>query len=189
MCTLCVVNPQSRVAQLVLVATVQKTKTDLGAKNDPFLRIFAIFYFRTPRWSEARIAGIVRASLSTYIPKPTPAQSLCLLQKAGWEIWKILLGILMRKLYEGLILTSTHRHNELRGQSKLTWCRVCRSHRIYTIDLRPQSLVVSELQQYNQLPLFFVILTRNVRLNLLDFNETAGSGSEVTRPLSHLSVL
>ncbi len=95
----------------------------------------------------------------------------------------------MRKLYEGLILTSTHRHNELRGQSKLTWCRVCRSHRIYTIDLRPQSLVVSELQQYNQLPHFSVIQTRNVRLNLLDFNETAGSGSEVTRPLSHLSVL
>ena len=30
-----------------------------------------------------------------------------------------------------------HRHNELRGQSKLTWCRVCRSNRIYTIDLSP----------------------------------------------------
>ena len=186
MCTLCGGKPQSRVSQLVLVATVH-TKTDLGAKNDPFLRIFAIFYVSTPRWSEARIAGIVRASLSTYIPNPCRLKAL--LQKTGWEIWKILLGILIRKLYEGLILTSTHRHNELRGQSKLTWCRVCRSHRIYTIDLRPQSLVVSELQQYNQLPHFFVIWTRNVRLNLLDFNETAGSGSEVTRPLSHLSVL
>ena len=119
MWTLCAVNSQSRVSQLVLVAT----KTDFGSKNDSFLPIFATFYFSTPRWSEARISRIVRASLSTSTPKHTPPQCLCFLQEVGWKIWKILLSILIRKQYEGLILIN----NELWGQSKLTWYQVCRA--------------------------------------------------------------
>ena len=145
MCTLCAVNSQSRVSQLFLVATIQKGKKDLGSKNDPFLPIFATFYVSTPRWSEARISRIVMASLSTSAPKHKSPQCLCFLQEVGWKIWKILLSILIRKQYEGLILINTHRHNELWGQSKLTWYQVCRAHRTYTIDLRLQSPVVSEL--------------------------------------------
>ena len=155
MCILCTVNPQAGVSQLVLVAAVQKGKVDLRAFFDLFLPIFAIFYFSKPGWSEARISRIVRACLSSYIPKPSPAQRLWFLQEVGRKIWKILLGILMRKNYEGLILTNTHRHNELRGQSKLTWYRVCRSHRIYIIDLWSRHLMVSELQKNKPTSLVF----------------------------------
>src|SRR5690349_20268977 len=98
MCTLCAVNQQSRVAQLALIATVQKGKNDLGKKNDLFLPIFGILYLSTPRWSEARISRIVRASLSAYTPKHTPSQRLCFLQEVGRKIRKILLSILIRKL-------------------------------------------------------------------------------------------
>jgi hypothetical protein len=94
----------------------------------------------------------------------------------------------MRKLYEGLILTSTHRHNELRGQSKLTWYRVYRGHRISTIDLMLQSPAGAELEQNNKFPYFALPETRNVELTLLDFSEPAGLGSEVTRSLFRLSV-
>jgi len=74
--TICAPNPQTRTSQLLPLAPVKKTKSEIGVKNDRFLPFFELIYFCNAERVGALTYGVAMATLGHYTYQTTGAYRL-----------------------------------------------------------------------------------------------------------------